>query len=106
MKIYSAKEPKPLYMYLYYGETEVDCDEDDEEYDVACAECNEVHHQLDIAEKLLKSAGYKFWYDGWGKLIVTMDAYNKVLEPAMAQGQLEYPIDSYTKDENTSWFAN
>ena len=105
MKIYADNESQIQYMYLYYGETEVDYGEGDPEFEAACAECNEVHHQLDIAEELLNSAGYEYWYDGWGKLIVTMDAYDNVLVPAMERGELDYPIESYESDENTSWYA-
>jgi hypothetical protein len=53
---------------------------------------------------LLKSAGYKFWYDGWGKLVVTTEAYDKVLLPAINRGELDLPIDCYERGENTSWF--
>ena len=105
MRIYANDDPKTVYLYLYYGSTEVDYHYGDPEYDAACEECDAAHHQLDIAEDLLKSAGYDFWYDGWGALIVTEEAFDNVLAPAIERGELDEPIDVDEKDYNNSWLA-
>ena len=104
MRIYANKaDDNTVYYYIYYGETEVDADEDDEDYEELCEECDEVHHQLDIAEELLIAADCPFGYDGWGKLVVTQEVFETVLKPAIDSGKLDNPINIYHKTENTSW---
>lgn len=106
MKISSGrkpKAPKTTYVYLDYGETEVDSNYGDDEYEEQCAEVNETHHQLDLVEGLVKAAGQKFWYDGWGKIIVTNDTYENVLVPAMDAGKIDLPYNSFERDYNNSW---